>query len=146
MCTRRFLYLVLLVVLFMAAPGAAAGASTGTLIVTSNTVMTDDHQGTVIIAADNVTLDCAGHTISGPGNGYGDMGIVLDGRTGVVVKNCRVTGFDNGLIVVGFAGPSTDNTLSQNVAYGNSSSGFALNRAAATTLAGNTRSEEHTSE
>src|SRR3954453_22380823 len=115
----------------------SAAATTGTLIVTTNTVLTDDHQGSVVVAADNVTLDCAGHTVSGPGNAYGDMGIVLDGRTGVVVKNCRVTGFDNGLIVVGASGPSTNNTLTHNTAYGNLSSGFALNRATTTTLSGN---------
>jgi parallel beta-helix repeat protein len=134
-------FLAFAVVAFVVVVVPTASATVGTLVITANTVLTEDHQGTVIVAADNVTFDCAGHTVSGPGNGYGDIGIVLDGRTGVVVRNCNVTGFDNGLIVVGFSGPSTNNTLMQNTAYGNLSSGFALNRANATTLSGDTSND-----
>jgi parallel beta-helix repeat protein len=60
-------------------------------------------------------LDCAGHTISGDGSegrkgpprGGGDndrlpaFGIVLDGTTGAVVQDCKVTGFDYGIELSG---------------------------------------------
>ena len=50
----------------------------------------------IIINADNITLDCAGHSITGSmavdvGSG---IGIYLEGRTGVTIKNCTLTGFD----------------------------------------------------
>src|SRR5262245_1490800 len=55
-------------------------------------------------------LDCGGHTISGDGSDRRDQpprrgdddrlpafGIVLDGTTGAVVQDCKVTGFDYGI-------------------------------------------------
>ncbi|HEX9077211.1 MAG TPA: right-handed parallel beta-helix repeat-containing protein [Anaerolineae bacterium] len=51
----------------------------------------------VIILADNITFDCNNSTFTGDGTG---VGILIQGRTGVTVKNCRVRGFDVGLYVV----------------------------------------------
>lgn len=51
----------------------------------------------VIIAADNITLDCKGSTFTGDGTG---VGILIEGRTGVRVRNCKVHGFDVGMYVV----------------------------------------------
>ena len=44
-----------------------ASATTETLTITSTTTLTEDHYGSVVIAADNITLDCAGHSVIGPG-------------------------------------------------------------------------------
>jgi parallel beta-helix repeat protein len=87
-------------------------------VITTNTTLTADHQGPVVIGADGITLDCAGHTISGPGN----VGIDLSGRTGVTVKNCTVTGFGIGFQL----GNSFQNTLVANASTGNGASGFAV--------------------
>jgi hypothetical protein len=38
-----------------------------TLIITKDTVLTEDYRGEVIIEADGITLDGNGHTITGPG-------------------------------------------------------------------------------
>ena len=102
--------------------GPAAGATSGTLVITSDTALTEDHFGDIVIEADDITLDCAGHTVSGPGT----FGILLDGRRGVTVRNCRVTGFENGIIVVNWSGPSSHNTLTANTAFGNVYDGLAL--------------------
>lgn len=51
----------------------------------------------VIILADNITFDCNNSTFTGDGTG---VGILIQGRTGVTVRNCRVRGFDVGLYVV----------------------------------------------
>ncbi len=58
-------------------------------------------------------LDCAGHTIAGDGSdkrdrpGRGDedrlpaFGIILDGTSGALVQDCKVTGFDYGIEMSG---------------------------------------------
>lgn len=68
--------------------------TTGTLTVTSNTVLTADHYGSIVVAADNITLDGNGHTVTGRGSGNG---VYLHGRTGVTVKNLRVSNFNVGI-------------------------------------------------
>ena len=70
-------------------------ATVGTLTITGSTTLTDDHHGNVVVAADDVTLDCDGHTIKGSGTG---VGASKDGRVGVTVLNCNVLGF-----LVGFS-------------------------------------------
>jgi len=47
----------------------------------------------LIIGADNIVLDCAGHTISG----YGGNGIFLSSRNNVTIENCVMTGFQEGI-------------------------------------------------
>jgi uncharacterized delta-60 repeat protein len=71
------------------------GSSGEALTIISNTRLTQDHLGSIVIAANNVTLDCAGHTITGPG----DVGVRVESRSWVTVKNCNVTGFDQGILV-----------------------------------------------
>ncbi|MBI5398691.1 LamG domain-containing protein, partial [Candidatus Woesearchaeota archaeon] len=48
----------------------------------------------IVIASDNVTVDCSGATIAGSGNG---TGILNDGHVNVVIKDCFVQGFTYGL-------------------------------------------------
>jgi parallel beta-helix repeat protein len=91
-------------------------ASSGTLTITTSTTLAEDHVGNIIIAADDVTLDCAGHTVSGPGTG---PGVLLDGRSGVTVQNCQVTGFEEGILILAEAGRSAQNTLAANELFDN---------------------------
>lgn len=51
----------------------------------------------IVIAADNVTVDCSGATIAGSGRG---TGILNDGHVNVVIKDCVVQGFAYGLKAV----------------------------------------------
>ncbi len=54
------------------------------------------HQA-VVIMTDNVTLDCNGSSFIGDGMG---VGILIENRTGVTVRNCKVRGWDVGMYVV----------------------------------------------
>jgi parallel beta-helix repeat protein len=107
-----------------------------TLIITTDTTLTEDYfNATIVIAADNVTLDGDGHMIIGPGRcsriwdpnmpsneeELWTTGILLEGGTGVTVKNCRVTGFGYGFLLNG----SDGNTLQGNTAN-NNTNGFRL--------------------
>ena len=127
---------VLLVLWFF--PNAITGvdATTGTLTVRGTTTLAEDHTGNIVIVADNAKLDCAGHSISGPGSG---IGISLFRVTGVQVMNCHVTNFgvafelrhastnilqgntatDNGVNGFRLGILSSDNTLIDNAACGN---------------------------
>jgi parallel beta-helix repeat protein len=67
--------------------------------------------GSVVIGADGVTLDCAGHRIAGAGW----AGIDLTARTGVTIRNGRVSGFTVGMWLNGSSG----NAIVGNKASGN---------------------------
>jgi parallel beta-helix repeat protein len=82
-----------------------------------------------VIAADGVTLDCAGHTVSGASG----WGISLRDRTGVTVRNCRVTGFTDGIVLE----RSSGNTLDGNHARTNAIRGIALYGSTGNRVVGN---------
>jgi len=115
-----------------------------TLTITTDTTLTEDYFGQIIIEADGVTLDGDGHMIIGPSPGiyihdpnikWGvTIGILLEGRTGVTVKNCRVTGFATGFYLY----DSDENTLQGNTANDNAHDGFVLALSSNNTLLNNT--------
>ena len=107
-----------------------AWGTTGTLTIITDTVLTEDHFGEIIIDAD-VTLDCAGFAVTGSGSG---SGIQLERRTGVTVKNCVVTNFDFGFLLRFSSG----NTFTGNTASSNSSIGFHLSGSSTNAFMGNT--------
>ena len=88
-------------------PAYAAHVSCGQTILV-NTVL-DSNVGPctgtgLIVAASNITLDLNGFTISGGPAGEAGPGILLDGTTGVTVKNGTVTQFDAGVSIEGGSG------------------------------------------
>jgi parallel beta-helix repeat protein len=93
-------------VLFGIAPGTALAAHVGCgATVTQDTTLDSDLVGCpangVLIAADDVTLDLAGHTI----DGAGPFGVVTTGRrSGVTVTGGRVRGFQNQVALVNGGG------------------------------------------
>lgn len=110
------------------------------LVLTESTVLTRDRLGPVVIAANGITLDCAGHAVLGPGS----IGVLLKSRSGVTIRNCRVSGFETGVYLERAHGNrlienvatnmicdaflafwSTRNTFTRNVAENNGCSGFA---------------------
>ena len=56
------------------------------------------YRQSVVIMADNVTLNCNNSVFIGDGVG---VGIIVQRRTGVTIRNCRARGFDTGLYVLG---------------------------------------------
>lgn len=110
--------------LVFAPPAQAANVACGQAIVAS-TVLTGDVgpcSAGIVIGADNITLDLAGHQVIGvPSQGEGP-GILIEGRTGVKVVNGTVRNFDAGVAIEGSSG----NTLADLALLANigSSSGF----------------------
>src|SRR5262245_25994984 len=111
---RRFAALVLLLLATRIRAGECGGAvpcACGDTL-TGATRLTEDlgpceQDGLVLRFA--AALDCAGHTITGtppdrrkaPPRASEDQlpsfGIILDGTTGALVQDCKVTGFDYGI-------------------------------------------------
>lgn len=96
---------VLLVSTFAAGPATAAPASGCGMVITQSTILTADigpcGRGGIVIAADGISVDLGGHTISGKGSTGDGVGILFDGVTDVRVSNGTVRGFDAGVAIVG---------------------------------------------
>lgn len=65
--------------------------------VNSTCTLTHDLAESVMAEADNITLDCAGHSITGSAGGFG---IYINSRTGVIIKNCIVNNFSYGIFLL----------------------------------------------
>jgi parallel beta-helix repeat protein len=104
--------------------------------VTADTTLTENHSGRITIDADNVTLDCDGHVVQGPGSGTG-TGVLVFGHDGVTIVNCDIRDFSIGIHLESAVGTVVqDNALS-----GNPQNGILLIRGANnSTLSGNTLS------
>src|SRR5207247_10500266 len=87
---RRFNLLLVLTVLLASGPVVmpAAAEPTEPMILTSDTTLTEDHTGPIIIASNDITLDCGGHTLSGS---LPATRILAGGRTVVTVEKCHVS-------------------------------------------------------
>ncbi|UCD40167.1 MAG: right-handed parallel beta-helix repeat-containing protein [Candidatus Bathyarchaeota archaeon] len=125
-----------------------------TLTITTDTTLTEDYFGTIVIGADNVTVDGGGHMIIGPApdvlicdpedsqtiypssyNSWGCIiGILIEGRIGVTVKNCSVTGFGIGF----YLSDTNGSTLQENTANNNVFTGFVLSSSSNNILRNNT--------
>ncbi len=79
--------------------------------------MTQSSSGTacVTFGADDITLDCAGHVITGLGSGYGVHAL---GRDNVTVQNCTITNFSADVLF-----QETNSSQVINVTARNSSTG-----------------------
>ena len=95
--------------------------------------LTTDVYETIQIDEDSMTLDGAGHTITGPGaSGYG---VHLNTRTSVTIKNVNVQGFAWGIVL----NYSSSNTLTNNTSS-NNVGGILVSSSNGNTLTGNTSS------
>jgi trimeric autotransporter adhesin len=93
-----------------AAGTALASPAAADTFLTQSTTLTSDVSGPVVIGADNITLDCAGHRITATGWAAVD----LTDRTGVTVKNCHVGGATVGI----WLNRSSGNRIAGNTANG----------------------------
>jgi parallel beta-helix repeat protein len=123
---------------------AAAPVSCGEIITTNTKLQNDliDCPGDgLVIGADDITLDLAGHTIDGLGSAapFGSDGIDNSGgHDNVVVKNGTVTGFQQGVTLVGTSGNLARNlTVTENVSTGFFVDGFAFLDSFGNELVGN---------
>ncbi len=129
----RLSILVVLAVISALVSALPAGANTsGVMTVTADTTLTEDHDGRLVIGADNVTLDCAGYTITGPGRTAGFSGVDVFQRTGVTVKNCVLQDFNSGFQV-----KESDGNIFINNSIVRVRQGFTLEISDSNTLIGN---------
>jgi parallel beta-helix repeat protein len=107
-----------------APPAASAQAVTCGDTITQSLKLTADigpcSEDGIIIGADNITLDCNGHTVSGSGSGFGTGIKVSADISGVTIKNCQVTSFGGS----GFTVFGSNNVLRGNTATDNGGDGF----------------------
>jgi parallel beta-helix repeat protein len=102
-------------------PGAAsAGHIPPCMTIMANTTLTGDVTDCashgIVIAADNITLDLNGFTVSGDNGEAEQAGILFDGVSGSTVMNGTVTGFDAGVSIEGGGGNTvTGLTVEDNV-------------------------------
>ncbi|MFH1723156.1 MAG: NosD domain-containing protein, partial [Elusimicrobiota bacterium] len=87
--------------------GAAtdAAACEQPITLTASTTLTRDYQfcaGGFTLGTNDVSLDCAGHAIAGSGTSNGVT--LLKFASGMQVKNCAISGFENGIWGSGYAG------------------------------------------
>ena len=92
-------------------------ATSGALDIASDTKLHEDHVGPITFVADSVTLNCNGHQVSAPGE---FQTILIQERTRITVKNCKITGAVYGIYVV----RSTDIVIKDNIAFGNEGTGM----------------------
>lgn len=94
-----------------------ADADCGREITTDTTLegdLTCESGPALVIAADNVTLDLGGHTISGQGGqARGAPGILLRGVSGATVRNGTVQNFGAGVVVEGGRRNLVQNVIAQ---------------------------------
>ena len=100
---------VIAVAVVSAITAPAALGTTGTMVVTTDTTLAEDHQGQIVVRSSGVTLDCGGHRITGPGT----VGIEVLG-TGATVQSCEVGGFGLGILVRSDGNVIRDNRLTAN--------------------------------
>jgi hypothetical protein len=83
--------------------------------VTQSIVLSQDIYATgqtaIVLGADNIVLDCAGHTLSGDGTGNGIESI---DRKGVTITNCLIENFEKGIYLA-----STDGRAEKLLSVGN---------------------------
>jgi hypothetical protein len=91
------------------APAAGAGTALCGTTITTSTTLTEDvgpcPDYGIIIGANNITLDLAGHTIFGiAGQPLDGAGVYVPNKTGVTVRNGTVRHFDGGVVIQGGSG------------------------------------------
>jgi hypothetical protein len=88
--------------------GSRVACFCGDTVVTSTTLRTTDPVVTALclgpglsIGADGITLNCNGRQMNGD---LTDSGILLDGRTGVTVRSCKIADFSTGIDLLASSG------------------------------------------
>jgi parallel beta-helix repeat protein len=113
-----------------AGPDTIATSVVPPLELTADTTLTADRSGPLVIAADNVSLDCAGHSVAGNPK---QTGILVAGRVGITITHCTVSGFGEGIVLE----DTSQSTLSENTVSGSTIAGIRLAGSDRNTLTGN---------
>jgi parallel beta-helix repeat protein len=87
----------------------------------------------IVVERDNIVIDGAGYTVQGTGV-FLSVGIDMNERNNVTVKNTRISGFGIGILLA----LSIGNTISGNIITNNSWSGIQVEESTRNILSGNT--------
>lgn len=89
---------------------------TSTLFISSDYTFTKDIYDNIVVTADNIVIDGDGFTLYGSGSGNG---IYLNSRSGVTIKNLKITGFSYGILIrYGNHNTIDNNNIFNNNVYG----------------------------
>jgi parallel beta-helix repeat protein len=102
---------------------------------TKTCLLTQDVQGGIEVADNNLTLDGNGYIISPLSVGSG-TGVLLSSRSGVTLQKLNVQSFSDGIQLIS----ANSNTLTGNTTSNNSHAGILLRSSSLNTLSGNTAS------
>jgi len=97
---------------------AAEVTSCGTTITEDTTLtqnLTSGGEDCITIGGNNITLDCAGFSISGAGSGNG---IYMHTKTGVTIQNCTISNFTDGIYSLFGSYTADSNTFQNNIEGG----------------------------
>ena len=87
----------------------------GALHISGDITLDADQTVPIVIDGDGVTLDCAGHSITGPDSTSEISGILLDVTSNASrVRNCVVSGFGVGIAVIGTGAIIDENVVRRN--------------------------------
>ena len=88
-------------------------------IIVTDTTLAGPSTNPIVIAADDVTLDCAGNTIGIFGPPSFIPGITLDNRSGITIKNCNISNWLFGIRLEAFSSVTLENvSISNSVVNG----------------------------
>jgi parallel beta-helix repeat protein len=100
--------------------------------ITRTCTLTRDVTTSIEITTSSITLDCAGHSITGQGTGHGIY--LNENVSGVTIKNCTVTNFSYGIYLYF----SSDNIIATNTGSSNEWNGIILWSSSRNILTNNT--------
>ena len=101
-------------ILFINLLGSHALAQT---VISEDTILQENQNTPIIIAADDVTLDCNGFSINGaPVPPI--AGISMESRSGIVIKNCNINGFFFGIDATASSVNIIDTTVTGAATFG----------------------------
>ena len=85
---------LILIISFIVLPLKPLLAYDGDLTIIQDTVLSEDINGSVIIGANNIVLDCNGYKIIGSGGGFG---VFSEQKNNITIKNCVISNFEIGI-------------------------------------------------
>jgi parallel beta-helix repeat protein len=104
------LLLVVGVVFTLAVGGTSQARAGSVLVVATNTTLTAEYAGQILVVGTGVSLDCAGNRVTGAGEPVG-INVVA---SGVTVMNCQVQGFAVGIMTSADASRVLGNVVTDN--------------------------------
>lgn len=87
-----------------------ASAASSPWFINSDTTLSTDYTGQIVVIGQGTTLDCHGHIVSGDGTGVGINVLVDD----VKIIGCQVQGFETGILATGQRAQIQGNTATNN--------------------------------